>query len=199
MKDPLDFAAYTAECTGHLQEAPSAWWARNWLSARGLKPHIVRDYLLGYDPERRAVVIPYLNALSEVRSIRWRNLRPEGPKYLQPKGESLHLFHVKAVKKPKVWVCEGEFDSMILDQMGFPSVGVPGVNSFKPEWCYLFAYCDQVTVVFDADEPGQEGAGRLTKMLSPYVTKLRMVRLPQGKDVTDLYISDKKSLYELVS
>lgn len=196
--DDEDPEAYVGACVDALQEAAAAWYARKWLAARGLLDRTVRAYMLGFDAHRNAITIPYLNALGEVRSFRWRNLQRE-PKYLQPKGVGLHLFHVKASRKPMVWLTEGEFDAMILDQCGFPSVGIPGANSFKPEWAYLFAYCDQVTVVFDPDEAGQEAAAKVTRILGPYVTKLRMVRLPQGKDVTDLYLEDKAELLSRVS
>ena len=189
--------SYVGACVEVLHEETSAWFARNWLSNRGLKDRTIRDYLLGYDPERKAITIPYLNALGQVRAVRWRNMHGD-IKYMQPKGSGSHLFHVKTSRKPKVWICEGEFDAMILDQSGFPSVGVPGAVSFKDEWAYLFAYCDQVTVVFDADERGREGAQKLTRLLGPLVSRLRMVRLPEGKDVTDLYLEDKAKLYELV-
>jgi len=180
-----------------LHFAPQAWFARKWLGDRGLKDATVRDYRLGYDAQRNAVVIPYLNALGEVRSYRWRMLNGD-IKYMQPKGETVHLFHVKATKKNKVWLCEGEFDAMVLDQAGYPSIGVPGAMSFKDEWAYLFAYCEQVTVVFDGDERGREGAGRLSRVLSPLVTRLRLAKLPEGMDVTDLYLRDQKQLYELI-
>lgn len=199
MVDPEDYGAYTELSQEILWSAPQSWFARNWLSARKLSDTTLHRYLIGYDIDRHAIVIPYLNALGEVRSIRWRNLNQGGPKYLQPKGETLHLFRVNATRKPKVWITEGEFDCMVLDQAGFPAVGVPGVNGFKPEWAYLFAYCDQVTVVFDGDEPGREGARRITTLLGPFVDKLRMVKLPQDKDVNDLYSEDRAALVDLVS
>lgn len=199
MKDPEDFEEYVFACQEELQEAKASWFARNWLRARGLTDETVRSYLLGYDWERQAVTIPYLNALGEVRSLRWRNLKDHRqPKYMQPKGEHLHLFHVTNTNKPKVWVAEGEFDTMILNQMGMPAVGIPGANAFREEWAYLFAYCDQVTVVFDGDEAGQDAARNLTHRLGPFVDKLRMIRIPMGKDVNDLYIEDRKALLDLI-
>lgn len=189
---------YVERCVRALADAPPAWFARNWLHARGLTNRTVEDYLLGYDQDRNAIVIPYLNALGEVRGYRWRNLSQGSVKYMQPKGEGLHLFHVKASRKPRVWLCEGEFDSMILDQLGFPSVGVPGVNAFKDEWAYLFAYCDQVNIVFDSDEAGKEGAARVGRVISNFVTKVQKVGLPHGKDVTDLYLADRQGLVDLI-
>lgn len=194
-----EFDEYVQEAESNLY-LPQAWFARQWLQARRIKPATAKKFSLGYDLDRGSIVLPYLNALGEVRSLRWRSLeRGARIKYLQPKGESLHLFRVSATRKPKVWITEGEFDCMVLEQEGFNAVGVPGVNAFKEEWAYLFAYCDEVTVVFDGDEAGLEGTRKLARALGPFVDKLRMVRLPEGEDINDLYIRSPKEMKDLVS
>lgn len=187
---------YVSQCEEHLADA-NGWWCRNYLSKRGLSDRTVSLYRLGFDPERAAIVIPYMNAKEEVRSVRYRML--EGNiKYMSQKGEGTHLFHVRASRKPKVWMCEGEFDSMILAQLGYPTVGIAGVNNFKTPWKYLFAYCEQLTLVMDGDEAGREASSRLAGILGGMVDRLRIVRLPLGKDVTDLYLEDRPALEELV-
>jgi DNA primase len=192
----MDSELYVTDCQKALQES-EGWWARGWLEKRGLTPRTIGLYRLGYDPVKKAVVIPYFNALEEVRSFRYRML--EGNiKYMTPKGEHVHLFHVRASRKPQVWLCEGEFDAMILAQMGLPSVGIAGVNSFKSEWKYLFAYCERLTLVMDGDEAGREASARLAGILGTTVDHLRIVRLPVGKDVTDLYLENRQQLEGLV-
>lgn len=94
----------------------------------------------------------------------------------------------------KVWVTEGEFDSLILSQMGFPAVGIPGANAFKPEWKYLFRNCEQVSLVFDSDEAGKRGASRVSGLLSDVVENLRILYLPPNQDVTDLYLQNPEEL-----
>jgi len=172
---------------------------RRWLTDRGLTTSTISKYLLGWDDQRKAIVIPYLNALGDVRKLRYRNFEGS-PKYIWGSdGEKgAHLFHVKATRKPKLWMTEGEFDAMILAQMGFPSVAVPGSKLFKAEWKYLFAYCEQLTVVFDPDESGTEGAQRVSGILGPMVNQFKMVKLPTGQDVSDLYKNDRALLEGLV-
>lgn len=173
--------------------------SREWLHKRGLWDSTIRKYMLGWDEERKSIVIPYLNSLGKIRKLRYRQFDRE-PKYIWgSEGEKgAHLFHVKATRKPKVWLTEGEFDAMCLAQLGFPSVAVPGASLFKPEWKYLFAYCEQLTVVFDPDESGFRGSQRINGILGPVVDKIRMVKLPEGKDVSDLYVEDKAVLLSLV-
>jgi DNA primase len=196
MTDPTE--SYISQCHQTLFES-GGWWAREWLTKRGLEEETIRKALLGYDMARRSIVIPYFGPRREARTYRYRTLNGDSTKYLSPKGEKQHLFEVGNTTKPKVWLCEGEFDSLILSQLGYPSVGVPGVNSFLEAWKYLFSYCDEVTIVFDGDEAGREGAGRISTLLTPYVSRLRLARLPDGKDVSDLYKEAKKELIQLVS
>lgn len=173
--------------------------SREWLHKRGLWDSTIKKYMLGWDEERKSIVIPYLNSLGKIRKLRYRQFDRE-PKYLWgSEGEKgAHLFHVKATRKPRLWLTEGEFDAMCLSQMGFPSVAVPGSQLFKAEWKYLFAYCDQLTVVFDPDEAGIAGAQRISGILGPVVSQFRMVKLPEGRDVSDLYVEDKGKLLSLV-
>lgn len=188
--------------SSYCERAQEALWHKEfpfeWLLARGLSESTIEKYLLGWDEKRRAIVIPYLNALGDVRRIRYRNFEGD-TKYIWGEGEKgAHLFHVKATRKPELWMTEGEFDAMLLAQIGLPSVAVPGSKLFKPEWKYLFAYCKKLTVVFDPDEAGVEGAQRIAAILGPIVGDFRMVKLPLGMDVTDLYLADRPKLELLV-
>lgn len=173
--------------------------ARDWLLRRGLRDSTIQEALLGYDGE--AITIPYLNPpLDEqpsVRMIRRRHLTGN-IKYTTPKGGSTHLYGVVYTTASKVCICEGEFDSLILRQMGYPAVAIPGVSSFKSEWKYLFAWTDELTVIMDGDEAGRSAAGKLASILGPVVNTMRVARLPEGKDINDLYLEDKEKLREII-
>lgn len=175
------------------------WRGRDWLLKRGLKDATIEEALLGYDGE--AITIPYLNPPLEdretVRMIRRRHLTGN-IKYTTPKNGGTHLYGVVYTTASKVCVCEGEFDSLILRQMGYPSVAIPGVNAFKSEWRYLFAWTDELTVIMDGDEAGRSGAARLASILGPVVTTMRVARLPEGKDINDLYLEDREHLREII-
>lgn len=187
---------------------------REWLMRRGLTARTVRSSLLGevripleesHGKYRGFITIPYMTKLNTVNiRFRWyqgtvgKATGTTGPKYMGMKGSQSHLYGVGETAKEKVWICEGEFDSLILSQMGFPAVGVPGASNFKSEWKYLFANCDQVTLVFDGDEAGRKGAQRLLTLLS-ICDNLRVVWMPEGMDVTDMYLQDEKELRRLVA
>lgn len=177
-----------------------------YLLERGLTAATIRRARLGYvgDPfagHRRfadSVAIPYLSPDGGVRGIRFRYLNPSRNKYDSPKGVKIHLYGVENTTARHVWLCEGEFDSLVLSQLGYPAVGVPGVSSFKPNWKYLFASADSVTIVMDGDEAGRRGANRIASILGEVCANLRLAALPQGKDITDIYLSNERHLRALV-
>lgn len=172
--------------------------AMEYLLGRGLTKRTIRSARLGYvdtsGPRafRHRIAIPYLGAggHSLVKTIRYRGLDLVGdaPKYLSPKGLKTHLYNVEATSAKDVWLCEGEFDSLILGQMGLPSVGIAGASSFKPAWKYLFSSAQSVTLVMDADEAGRKAANRIASILGDITPIVRLASLPDGSDVTDLFL-----------
>jgi len=177
--------------------------ALSFLSRRGISPALGLRAGLGYvdEPGKRfhgAISIPYWNPDKECVGIRFRYLEPEGNKYDSIRGVKAHLYNVVDSAKSKVWLAEGEFDTLILSRLGLPACGIPGAQSFKPAWRFLFASTDQVTICMDQDEAGQRGAQRLASILSGIVPTVRLVRLPEGNDITDLYLRDTNALRQLL-
>ncbi len=175
---------------------------RAWLNNRGLTDATIKRFRLGEvaipAPEHKrfkgSISIPYLDATYSVRSLRFRYLRGSLQKYDSLAGVKAHLFNVMATTAPKVYLCEGEFDAILLSQMGYAAVGVSGANVFKTEWKYLFAQAEQVSIVFDGDDAGKAGANRLAGILGNVVEDLRILYLPPGTDVTDCAIADLEAL-----
>lgn len=172
---------------------------KDWLLRRGLRDGTIREAMLGYDGE--AITIPYFNPPLEdkvsVRMVRRRHLTGN-IKYTTPKNGGTHLYGAVYTTASKVYICEGEFDSLILRQMGYPAVAIPGVSSFKSEWRYLFAWTDELTVIMDGDEAGRSAAAKLASILGPVVNTMRVARLPEGKDINDLYLEDRERLRTII-
>lgn len=173
-----------------------------WLAARGISAETADSALLGYVAEGRfrgSISIPYLLPYGGgTKTIRFRYLNPVRNKYDGIKGKAVHLYGVGNTLNDDVWVCEGEFDALVLSQAGYPAVGVPGASSFKPDWKYLFANTNKTTLVFDSDDAGTRGANRIASVLGEVVEDVRIVRLPEGSDVTDVYLRDPRLLTDLL-
>lgn len=187
-----------------MKEHVDALWDREtgeqafrWLLDRGLTAESIWEFQLGYNRGRNAIYIPYLVDELEI-AHRWRLLSPgDGPKYLSPRGQQSHIYNVQATAAPAgaeyyhVYVTEGEFDCMILRQLGHAAVGIAGVTSFRKEWRYLFEDCDAVTICFDQDEAGERGANRLQAWIGDITEVSRLVLPPGVSDVNEAYLAGK--------
>ena len=193
----------------------------DYLRARGFRDDTIAEAELGYvsDPSSRyyhSIAIPYHDALGRHRTTRYRHLRPEMAKkrkYESEVGGHAHLYGVQLVREPTVYLCEGEFDALILRQMGLQAVGVPGANAWQRPWRWLFRDCDLVVVVFDIDaprkgpggkefRPGQEGSRKVVGQLSQIVPVREIDEdsgWPEGHDINSLYLSNPDLLRRVLT
>lgn len=184
--------------------------AYRWLRKRGINDNSIDRFQLGVvlDAENglqrfnRSISIPYVRpALDNEKSpivagLRFRHFVPDRTeqKYDALRGTKAHLYNVEATDAKDIYLCEGEFDAIILNQLGFRAVGVPGAQMFNPAWKYLFAGADTVTLVFDGDEAGNKGSQRIASILGECCPVVRRALLPAGFDVTDMYIKQPRAL-----
>lgn len=176
-----------------------------WHHNRGLTDATIRRFQLGWitDPltpeaERNVgcPVIPYVTLSGRVVELR---VRREGkPKYLRighefpiPLEMKAHLFNARhAMPTPRsdeVFVVEGEYDCMIAVQAGLRAVAVAGVTNWNPVWCNLLT-SSSVAIALDGDESGSSGAVALARTLAANRIDARVVDLPEGRDITDLWL-----------
>jgi DNA primase len=168
---------------------------------RGLTEDTILDASLGYMPSGRfsdSIAIPYYDARGELVTVRFRRLDKAAPhKYDQIKGSKRHLYNVKNTDSPVVAIAEGEFDSLILGQMGVSAVSVPGAASWSRSWRWLFRNCDLVYVFVDSDEAGRKAGNKISGSVGT-VADISVVHLPFG-DVTDVYLKDPDFLKRVIS
>jgi DNA primase len=188
----------------------AAFWASPaapYLLDRGLLHSTIERFRIGFVSSpapgharyRGRIAIPYEDGMGRERGIRYRKM-PDDPhpaKYLGVKGFN-HLFAVRASDYPVVYLTEGELDAMILWQLGYRAVGVPGTQTWQDEWRFLFRNCDEVVITFDNDEPkldpttgkvrpgaGQLGAMKVWRSLDKAGVVTRTTNLPRGMDVNE--------------
>lgn len=198
-----------------LAEAPEAYQYLR--QERGLEPHTIDEFKLGWAPQegglithlvahgfsvedvkrtglvnkwgddtlRGQITIPYL---MRDQAIQIRGKKMDG-KYYTPDGQKARLFNADGVieGQDSVVLTEGEFDAMVLHQMGFAAMGLPGVNSWQESWGKHVSEAKRVYLCFDNDSAGRKGAEKLASRLGP---RSRIVELPtegspKKMDVTD--------------
>lgn len=170
--------------------------ARDYLTNRGITHRTATEFRLGvvHDPYpghqgwAGRLALPYLAADGSVHNLKARRMvEDDSPKYLGEANIEPSLFNVKALLSDAdtLWICEGEFDAMILHQMGLATVAYAGTNAWRsvfnravgPDWA-------GINVIADGDTPGIEAAKRVAKEIHGQV-----VELPSGEDVSSLYVA----------
>jgi len=147
---------------------------------------------------KHRLLIPFFNDSGDNRIvfIQGRLLDNATNKYLHLKGVSVPLFHSDILKDLKrgdsVYICEGVFDAMMLEQNGYNAVAILGVNNFKPEMTHQFKGLD-VVLAFDNDEAGERATKEVAKIFLLNGQEVKTKRLPENvKDITDYFIKTKK-------
>ena len=126
------------------------------------------------------VTIPY-HVVNNVASIRGRSFTwrkgDKAPKYKTLAGDRARLFNTDATwHTEELFIAEGEFDCLILQQLGFNAVAVPGANTWQDAWDGYLSMVPKVFLLFDGDEAGLKGVQRLKDRFGP---KVRALHIPE--------------------
>lgn len=164
---------------------------------------VVADPLPGHAGYRGMLAIPYLNKNGQPLTIRFRCMEDHNHrdnyhgKYMSILDDPPRVFGIGSIfrAKDEIHVTEGEFDAVILNQLGLPAVAIPGAQGFQGHHRRMLAGFSRVWVWGDPDEAGADFTNRVCRM----VRNAKGVRL-RGGDVTDTYLSGgADAIHELVS
>lgn len=139
----------------------------DYLMERGLSGQTLDTFRLGVasDPlpehkwYRGMIAIPYIVDGKPVQ-MRFRCIEDHEHtghgKYNTMLGDPARMFNVDALSwaQSEIHVTEGEFDAMVLCQLGLPAVAVAGVNSFKKHHARMLAGFNRIYAWGDPDEAG---------------------------------------------
>lgn len=174
-----------------LPESPTAV---EYLANRGIEEMaqrfrlgLVDAPLPGHEQYLGMLAIPYLTPTGSVTTIRYRNLTNVGPKYLSPPGDIPRIYNTEALERATraIIITEGELDAISAEVAGFPAVGLPGAQSWRPAWRRLFLQYDQVMVLQDDDDAGKEFAYKIQSELE----NARTIVMKRG-DVNDFLVKN---------
>jgi DNA primase len=151
----------------------------------------VVKYKLGYSEKQDMVTIPVYSPDGMCLGFVGRST--EGKVFKNTPGlpKSKTLFNLQRAKRyDKVFVVESSFDAIRLEQVGVYAVATLGATISKEQRKLLKQYFNQVIVLGDNDEAGQNMS---KKMISYFGTGCMAPPLPEGiKDVSDLSNEDLK-------
>ena len=175
--------------------------ALTYLLERGLTTTSIQQARLGYIPRDYwdyreieglkvpcGITIPWF-AHDALWAVKVRRASGE-PRYVQIAGGSSHgLYNADSlVGKSSVVFCEGEFDTLILQQeageLVSPVTLGSATNRLSVRWLSELVSHQHIFVAYDNDIAGKRGTERLLKT-SP---RFKELSLPDGKDINDFYL-----------
>ena len=109
-------------------------------------------------------------------------------KELKPAGISCpapYQVDVLLTKPTKLYICEGLIDTLSAAQLGLPSIGAPGANSFPKHWLEFIPETTRIHILFDRDKAGADAAIKLRDLFRRSDFKADALVVPVGKDLND--------------
>ncbi|MEK6675445.1 MAG: DNA primase [Planctomycetota bacterium] len=149
-----------------------------------------------YDTFRDRLMFPIRDASGRVIGFGGRTLSDHTAKYINTrqnvlfdKGRSLYGLDIarnRIVETGRVVVVEGYLDVIACHQAGATeTVATLGTALTTSHVELLRRYCDTAIVLFDSDQAGQAAAERAIKLALPSCLRVRLARIPDGKDPSD--------------
>lgn len=137
--------------------------------------------------EKGTITIPYFDQGNCVQ-IRGR-VDNDRAKYKTPPRQPKLLYNTDVLlESDEIFLTEGELDALVLQELGFHAVSVPGANQFTNEWAAFFQETRKVYVIFDNDRSkvGLDGAQKAATALG---ARARVVELPRHEAAVKVDVS----------
>lgn len=146
----------------------------------------------GLETNGNYLSLPYLTR-SGVVDIRYRCIREHDcksekcGKYLTRTGQPTRIYGVGHLVDAGTSICvtEGELDSLILCQLGYPAVAFPGSRTWKAHYRRLFEDFHRIVVFADGDNDGVAFGEQWSKM---FPRSVEVAQMDKQEDVNSAYL-----------
>lgn len=155
-------------------------------SYRGMK-RIVIPYL---DQEGTQIATRYRMALTKRGEVDDRFRWSTGAKLALYGLSRLHNYR----KDAQIVLVEGESDCHTLWYHGVPALGIPGAQTWKPEWDRFLEGFSEILLVAEPDGGGRALVERMRT--ASFADKIKVVRLGDVKDPSDLHCANPSGFRE---
>jgi hypothetical protein len=175
-----DFTAYAAECARALPSDGLEHLA----TSLGLTAAALERLAVGWDREYRCYTFPMRDERERIVGVRLRN--PSGGKFAVTGSQSGLFIPSDLGQVSQLFIAEGPTDCAALLDLGVSAVGRPSCSGGIPMLARLVQRLrpTAVTIVADADTPGQRGAATLARALVLQAAQVRIITPPaDSKDI----------------
>lgn len=163
-------------------EAPRAI---NYFYGRRINEISIKKFHLGYSEKQDMVTIPAHSPDGMCVGFIGRSV--EGKEFKNTPGlpKAKLLFNLHRIKNSdKVYVVESSFDAIRLDQVGLPAVATLGANISNTQVELLKKYFNNIIVIADNDEAGNNMKKRLIEKLGSRISVINLDS--KYKDIGDM-------------
>lgn len=161
-----------------------------YLTNRGISEKVQRGMKIGYDPEQKAVVIPWFDPMGRLANLKFRSVRSKAFWYMKNAAPIRELVYGMDViyrrRIEEAVICEAEIDAMTWMSMGVPAIAVGGANlSEKQASIIKRSPLKRLTVCPDNDEAGDKLVENVRHKLDKYI-EIYITKVPKPfKDIND--------------
>lgn len=182
-KKPVEVQLYQLIKKCEKQEHPYL------IEERGLHPHELVHWHLGYDKDRKRITFPVFDQEGNPVAVYGRRLGEHGVKYLlyDKISASIDGYFFGEQFLDLTWgepiiLVEGPLDAIVLSRYFRNVLSCLGTNLTKTRVQKLKAWRAPVVFLFDSDAAGRQSAKIGAKAISRWVRPLHIAKLPAGKD-----------------
>lgn len=152
-----------------------------------------------YDRFRNKVMFPWIDLRGNVIAFGGRKMPDDDSSYgkyintsdtpVYKKSRNMYALNfAKNAKTDTLILCEGYMDAIAMHQAGVTNAVACCGTAFTDEMASLLSrYAKEIIVMLDSDEAGQKGTRRAIATLNKTGLKIRVLKIPSGKD-PDEYI-----------
>ncbi len=152
---------------------------------KGLSDDTIDKYNLGYDQKIKRYIIPIYNKYGHIINLRQYSTIHKS-KMLNASAQ-INIFPQYPVKD-KIYICEGEWDCMLLRQYGYEAITSTGGAGTWFEYWNEYLRDKQVFICYDGDEAGVKGSKKVASSLSAYANEIFIIDIPLQMDVSDVIL-----------
>lgn len=181
--------------------------------SRRLSLQTICKWKIGWHPQQRRISVPQYDSIGRLVNLSGRHLpmwpkwvplhdrERKAPKWMHSSGfdRELYLFgenffELSGDGKGTVFIVEGAFDVIFLDQSGLRNVaGINGSHINKTQIDKILKWFDSAVILMDGDQAGIEAAKRIENSLSKRMHTSSYL-IPDGRDPNEM---SKEEILEL--
>lgn len=175
------------------QQALESHRAKSYFAGRAITESSMSKFGLGYSEKQDMVTVPVHAPDGMPLGFVGRSI--EGKEFKNTPGlpKAKTLFNIHRVKNSNtVYVVESSFDAIRLDQCGLPAVATLGSNVSNIQTDLLKKYFNNIYVIADNDEAGQNMLTRIKDKIGGRVSAIQLNS--KYKDIGDMPDDEIKKL-----